>query len=78
MPLWHFYTMSTYHTIAWKEDGTWTAHAPSVPGVYGLGRTRRQAEDDLVEALELMFDYLDEVGDPRPAPSPVVHGEVRL
>jgi predicted phosphodiesterase len=32
------------------ENGVWTAHDPAVPGVYGLGSSRKAALADLVEA----------------------------
>jgi hypothetical protein len=54
LKIWHFYTMKTYDTITWKEEGVWTAHSPSVPGVYGLGSTRDTANRDLREALALL------------------------
>jgi len=39
----------------------WTSHAPSVPGVYGLGDTAAEAEADLAEAMDLMFSYTEEL-----------------
>ena len=41
-----------------KEDDTWSAHDPNVPGVYGLGPTRAAAKADLAEALALLADYV--------------------
>jgi predicted phosphodiesterase/predicted RNase H-like HicB family nuclease len=41
-----------------EEDGTWTAHDPTVEGVYGLGPTREAARKDLAEALELLDDHV--------------------
>jgi predicted RNase H-like HicB family nuclease len=41
-----------------EEDGTWSAHDPDVPGVYGLGPTRAAAKADLREALTLLADYV--------------------
>ncbi|MGD0837030.1 MAG: metallophosphoesterase family protein [Polyangia bacterium] len=40
-----------------EEEGTWSAHDPDVPGVYGLGPTREQALADLEEALALLAEY---------------------
>jgi predicted phosphodiesterase/predicted RNase H-like HicB family nuclease len=40
-----------------EEDGTWSAHDPSVPGVYGLGPTREAAAADLSEARALLGEY---------------------
>ena len=56
----------------------WTSHAPSVPGVYGLGDTAAEAEEDLVEAMELMFSYLDKVGETPPSPRKVKLGQLRI
>ena len=41
-----------------EEDGVWTAHDPTVEGVYGIGPTRKAAKEDLREALELLGDYV--------------------
>ena len=66
--LWHFYTMRMYDVITWEEEGIWTAHSPSVPGVYGLGSTPDIANRDLSEALSLLSEYLQEIGEPMPRP----------
>lgn len=65
-----------YAYITWKESGIWTAHAPAVPGVYGLGRTRVAAVRDLVDALEHLLEYLDEIGERPPRPQAVRVGQV--
>ena len=41
-----------------EENGIWSAHDPSVPGVYGLGPTREAALADLAEAKELLGEYV--------------------
>jgi predicted RNase H-like HicB family nuclease len=58
--------MKTYDVVIWKEEGVWTAHSPSVPGVYGLGSTRDIANRDLKEALALLSHYLREIGESLP------------
>jgi predicted RNase H-like HicB family nuclease len=55
--------VKTYDVVIWKEEGIWTAHSPSVPGVYGLGSTREIANRDLKEALALLSHYLREIGE---------------
>jgi len=40
------------------EDGIWSAHDPAVPGVYGLGPSRKAALADLVEAKALLDEYI--------------------
>jgi predicted RNase H-like HicB family nuclease len=44
--------------VAWKDEGKWVVHSPSVPGVYGLGSTRKRAEQDFIEALRALLDHL--------------------
>ena len=44
--------------ILWQEEGHWTAHIPSVPGVYGVGKTQGAAAKDLSDGLTDLFDYL--------------------
>ena len=41
-----------------KEDGIWSAHDPAVPGVYGLGPSRKAALADLVEAKAALDEYV--------------------
>jgi predicted RNase H-like HicB family nuclease len=53
--------MSKYGFVVWQDEGVWTAHSPSVPGVYGVGATRRAAEKDLTEGITVMLDYLKEI-----------------
>jgi predicted RNase H-like HicB family nuclease len=40
------------------EDGIWSAHDPAVPGVYGLGPSRKAALADLVEAKAALNEYV--------------------
>ena len=74
---WHLYTM-TYDFVTWQEDGIWSSHAPSVPGVYGLGSTADRAERDLMEALETMSEYLDGLGEKLPRARTVRLGQIRI
>ena len=67
----------SYDYVTWEEDGMWASHAPSVPGVYGLGDTAREAEVDLEEAMEAMSQYLAEVGEALPSPRGVRTGHLR-
>lgn len=48
-----------------EEEGTWTAHAASVPGAFGLGSSADEASADLALALELLFAH---AADRRPCP----------
>lgn len=56
-----------YHFVFWLEDEIWSAKAPSVRGVYGVGPTAEKAKDDLVEALKAMAEYLAGKGEGRKA-----------
>lgn len=40
-----------------NEGGTWSAHDPEIPGVYGVGVSLEAARADLAEALALLVDY---------------------
>jgi predicted RNase H-like HicB family nuclease len=67
----------SYDYVTWEADGMWASHAPSVPGVYGLGDTAREAEADLAEAMATMSQYLAEVGEALPSPRSVRTGHLR-
>ncbi len=56
-----------YHFVFWLEDEIWSAKAPSVRGVYGVGPTAEEAKDDLVEALEALSEHLKKSGENRKA-----------
>ena len=58
--------MPRYDLIVWKDEGVWTAHSPSISGVYGVGTTAREAKADFAAAATEMLDYLDEIGEPPP------------
>jgi Uncharacterized conserved protein len=53
--------------VMWEEEGIWSAVAPPIQGVYGIGPTVTAARDDLVEALKAMADYLEETGEGKKA-----------
>ena len=53
--------------VFWEEEGIWSAVAPPIPGVYGIGPTVTAAKDDLVEALKVMANYLKEAGEGKKA-----------
>lgn len=67
-----------YTYIAWREEGIWTAHSPSIPGVYGLGDTKKKAERDLFDAVDTLFDYLHEIGEKPPMERRLVIGAMRV
>lgn len=63
--------MRRYDYIAWKDEGNWVVHSPSVPGVYGLGSTRKRAEKDFLKALNALLEHLREIGERPPTPRPL-------
>ncbi len=67
-----------YKYLAWKEGPAWTAHAPAIPGAYGVGRSRAEAVKDLGEMIELLGSYLHEVGEPMPKAVVVVVGRIAI
>jgi predicted RNase H-like HicB family nuclease len=74
----YFSTMRQYDYIAWKDEGQWTVHSPSIPGVWGIGRTRRAAEKDFHQALELLLLHLKEIGEPPPRARKIVTGTIEV
>lgn len=53
--------------VFWEEEGIWSAVAPPIQGVYGIGPTVTAAKDDLVEALKAMSDHLEDAGENKKA-----------
>jgi len=70
--------MKSYDYVAWQSEGIWTAHSPSVPGVYGVGKTRAEAAADLGAGLSDMLDHLREIGEPLPRAGSVNVGVVNV
>ncbi len=46
-----------------KEGSTWWARDPKVPGVHGLGPSRKAALADLAEANTALREYLEDKAD---------------
>ena len=46
------------------EDGFWVATVPSLPDVISQGKTKEEAEKNIVEAVELHLEVLLEQGIP--------------
>lgn len=70
--------MRRYDFIAWKDEGIWTVHAPSLPGVYGIGDTFAQAKADFLAAVELLSDHLDAIGEPMPRQAATRTGQIEI
>jgi predicted RNase H-like HicB family nuclease len=51
--------------IEQDEDGVFVVEVPSLPGCVTQGRSRRQAVDNVREAISLYLDSIEAHGDPR-------------
>lgn len=54
--------------IEQDEGGVFVAEVPSLPGCISQGSTRKEALDNIREAVELYLESLDAHGDPVPPP----------
>jgi predicted RNase H-like HicB family nuclease len=54
--------------IEQDEDGMFVADVPSLPGCISQGRTRKEALDNIRQAIELYLESLDAHGEPVPPP----------
>ena len=72
------YGHATYNHVAWQDEGVWTVHSPSIPGVYGLGGTQRAAESDFRASLREMLAYLTEIGEAPPPSKHLAIGETSI
>jgi predicted RNase H-like HicB family nuclease len=68
----------TYTFVAVREDRLWGVTCPSLPGVFGVGKTRKAAERDFAGAARTLVEYLDDIGEALPTPRPVHLGSVRV
>lgn len=55
-----------YSIVVVREGKDCWAYAPSLAGVYGMGRTPAKAKKDLIEAIKLFIEDCKEDGDPYP------------
>lgn len=51
-------------TIDRDEDGVWIVECPSIPGCISQGATRREALENIVEAIRLCLEVRAERGLP--------------
>ena len=52
------------------EDGFWVAECPSLPGCISQGQSRKEAIQNIREAIEGYIEVLEEGGEPIP-PDPL-------
>lgn len=67
-----------YEYVAWKDEGRWVVHSPSVPGVYGLGRSKAAAKEDFSQALSLLIEHLRSIDEPLPRARPLEIGTAQV
>ena len=48
------------------EDGFWVAECPSLPGCISQGQSRKEAIQNIREAIEGYIEVLQEIGEPIP------------
>ena len=48
------------------EDGFWIAECPSLPGCISQGQSRKEAVQNIREAIEGYIEVLEEEGEPIP------------
>ena len=55
--------VDTLVTVIEHDEGVWGVTSPSVPGVFGTGKSRKAAEREFVEGLS---EYLADLDQPEP------------
>lgn len=70
--------MSKYNVVVWKDEDIWSAHSPSTPGVYGLGKTRQAALADYRAALRDELAYQKQIGERPHAAQPVFLSQIEI
>ncbi len=61
--------MKTYPIILENAGPNWSAHAPDVPGVFGVGLTPEECEQDLRAGIETYLEYCRDNGIAVPEPA---------
>jgi predicted RNase H-like HicB family nuclease len=61
--------MREYTVIYESGKRTWSAFVPDLPGCIATGKTRRQVEERIREAVEFQIEGLLKRGEAVPAPS---------
>jgi predicted RNase H-like HicB family nuclease len=61
--------MREYTVIYESGRRNWSAYVPDLPGCIATGKTRRQVEERIREAIEFHIEGLLKRGDLEPAPS---------
>jgi predicted RNase H-like HicB family nuclease len=61
--------MKEYTVIYEPGERNWSAYVPDLPGCIATGKTRKQVEKMIREAIEFHIEGLKTRGEPVPAPS---------
>ena len=61
--------MKEYTVIYERGKRNWSAYVPDLPGCIATGKTRRDVESLMREAIEFHIEGLVEHGEPVPEPS---------
>jgi predicted RNase H-like HicB family nuclease len=61
--------MKEYTVLYEWGPRNWSAYVPDLPGCIATGKTRRQVERLIREAIELHIEALRDQGEPVPEPS---------
>lgn len=68
-PLSSAFTMYKYLVIFEKAGENYSAYSPDIPGCIATGRTRKEVENNIKEAISFHIEGLKEDGVPVPEPS---------
>lgn len=61
--------MTTYAVVLERTDNNYAAYVPDLPGCVATGRTRKEVERRIREAIELHLDGMREDGEIPPRPT---------
>jgi predicted RNase H-like HicB family nuclease len=61
--------MKKYLVIYEKAKENYSAYSPDIPGCIATGKTRKETEKNIKEAISFHLDGLKEDGQPLPEPS---------
>ena len=61
--------MNEYTVILERGERNWSAYVPDLPGCIATGKSRKETETRIREAIELHIAFLKDEGDPIPEPT---------
>lgn len=61
--------MNEYTVILERGERNWSAYVPDLPGCIATGKTRKETEIRIREAIDLHIAFLKDEGDPIPVPT---------